>query len=239
MKIGFIQTGAIGDIVTAIPAARWYVDKGFDVYWPIAESYVSFFEKAVPYIHFLSVSQESNSYDFLLGIPKRLLNEYGVSEIFTLYVYLGSNDKKFEFGQPPYLSNSLKLDEYRYAITCVPFSEKWNLQIERDNVAENRILDAISAHIPYTIIHESPAGNRREIELQIPDEERARVVRVQNLTDSPFDWLTAFENAQIIATEDSLFANLVEQRNILTKKYLFLRSGCRDTPVFKNSWLFR
>ena len=88
--------------------------------------------------------------------------------------------------------------------------------------------------------HESPAGNTRDIELQIPDDERARVIRVQNLTDSSFDWLTAFENVQIIAAEESIFfANLVEQRNILTKKYIVLRSGYRDTPAFKNNWLFR
>ena len=239
MKIGFIQTGAIGDILIGLPAAKWYADRGYEVYWPIDQTYIHFFQRAAPYVRFLPVQPGTPSYDFLLGLPQKALLDHGVKDVFTLYIYLGSNGQKFEFGQPPRMPDSLKFDEYKYAITGVPFGEKWNLQIERDRDAEARVLEAIQAHIPYTIVHESPAGNRRNIETQLADAERGRVLRVQAITDSPFDWLAAFEQAQVIACEDSLYANLVEQCNITAKKYLFLRSQCRETPVFKNGWLFR
>jgi hypothetical protein len=67
----------------------------------------------------------------------------------------------------------------------------------------------------------------------------SRIVKVSNLTSSPFDWISAFQGAESLAMEDSLHANLVEQLNITVQKYLFLRSGCRQTPVFKNGWVFK
>lgn len=239
MQIGFIQSGAIGDIVIGLPAAKWYVDRGYDVYWPVSSSYFNFFKFAAPYVRFLSVPVELNSFDFLLGYPRKLLFDLGIQDIFTLYVYLGSNGERYNFGQPENLPDSLKLDEYKYALTGVPFSEKWNLQIVRNKPAEDLILEAIAAHFPFSLIHEAPSGRRRGIDQALPEGDRQRVVKVSELTPSPLDWLAAFEAASVIACEDSVYANLTEQSNLMNKKYLFLRSGCRDTPVFKNGWIFR
>lgn len=239
MKIGFIQTGAIGDILIALPAAKWYIDRGYDVYWPIDFRYLSFFEFAAPYIHFLEVPKDVNSFDWHLGYPQKLLHLNNVSDIFTLYSYLGSNGQRFDYGQPKYLPDSLKLDEYKYAITGVPFSEKWNLDIKRNALAEEKILESISAHIPYTLIHNAPAGVGRSIEEDISENHKNRIVRITEITKSPFDWIAAFERASLLACEDSVHANLIEQLNINVKKYLFLRSTCSLTPVFKNGWIFK
>lgn len=88
MRVGFIQSGAIGDIVIALPAAKWYVDRGFDVFWPVDYRYISFFQRAAPYVNFLSVPAGAISYDWHLGIPNQLLSSLQVKEIFTLYSYL-------------------------------------------------------------------------------------------------------------------------------------------------------
>jgi hypothetical protein len=239
MKIGFVQTSAIGDILIGIPAAKWYVDRGFDVFWPIDSLFIDFFSRAAPYINFLPVSNSLNGFDYWLGAPNLLLKDNNVKDIFTLYIYLGTNEGRLDFGQSLHLSESLKFDEYKYAIAEVPFSEKWNLVIERDNISENIILEKISAHIPYTIVHEAPAGVRRSIPENIPSDETTRIIKPEHLTASPLDWLAAFENASVIACEDSIFANLVEQRNLMNLKYLFLRSLIRNTPIFKNGWIFK
>jgi hypothetical protein len=240
MKIGFIQTGAIGDILIAMPAAKWYVDKGFQVFWPIDSRYFNFFKKSAPYVDFISIPFDTNSYDWHLGLPLQIFQEHKISEYFILYSYLGSNGQKFEFGQPENLPHSLKFDEYKYAITQVPFSEKWNLYLERDMDSEAYVLDQISSHIPYTVIHNSPAGNRKDLESHLDESDRKnRFINITNLTPNPFDWISAFENSQLLAFEDSLHANVVEQLNLANKKYLFLRSSCNLTPVFKNSWIFK
>jgi hypothetical protein len=239
MKIGFIQSGAIGDVVIGLPAAKWYVDRGYDVFWPVSSSYIDFFRFAAPYVNFLNVPVELNSFDFLLGYPRKLLSDLQVQDVFTLYVYLGSNGQRYNFGQPDNLPDSLKLDEYKYALTGVPFSEKWNLSIVRNRDAEASILESIAAHLPFSLIHEAPSGRRRNIDQDLLENERSRIVKVSELTPSPLDWLGALEAASVIACEDSIYANLTEQTNLMNKKYLFLRSGCRDTPVFKNGWIFK
>ncbi|MFI3155448.1 MAG: hypothetical protein QX199_04755 [Methylococcaceae bacterium] len=238
MKIGFVQTGAIGDIVMALPAAKWYVDRGFDVFWPIDSRYIGFFQRAAPYVNFLSVPA-SNGYEWHLGIPNQLLASLQVQEIFTLYSYIRNGDQRFDFGQPPFLPDALKLDEYKYAIANVPFAEKWNLVINRNPDGEAKVLESIEAHLPYSIVHDAPAGAGRNIMADIGAEIIGRTVRIQEITDSPFDWIAAFEQAALIACEDSLHANIIEQLNIEVPKYLFLRSRCSHTPVFKNGWKFR
>lgn len=239
MKVGFIQSGAIGDIVIALPAAKWYVDRGYDVFWPIDYRYVSFLQRAAPYVNFLSVPEGTSGYNWHIGVPAQLLESIGVTEKFILYSNIWSGGERFEFGQPPYLPESLKFDEFKYAITNVPFSEKWNLIIDRDIHGEEKVLEAIEAHIPYSLIHNAPAGLGRNIVEEMGSSNIHRVVRIHEVTDNPFDWIAAFERASLIACEDSLHANLVEQLNIMGTKYLFLRSKCSNTPVFKNGWMFR
>jgi hypothetical protein len=239
MKIGFVQTGAIGDIIIALPAAKWYVERGFDVFWPVDYKYISFFKKAAPYVNFIEIPNGVSSYDWHLGLPKKLLNDCSVNEIFILYAQLSSNGEKFEYGQPAFLPDSLKFDEYKYAITNVPFSEKWNLDIKRDVIAEEIILELISAHKPYTIIHNSPAERGRDISNEINDKLQGNLVLIQEITSSPFDWIAAFEHASVIACEDSMHAIIIEQLNIDVEKYIFLHAPCNETPVYKNNWKFK
>lgn len=239
MRVGFVQSGAIGDIVIALPAAKWYVDRGFDVFWPIDYRYLGFFRRAAPYVNFLEVPQGVNPYDWHLGVPYKLLAQLQVKDIFTLYMRLESNGKKFDFGQPYFLTEALKFDEYKYAIANVPFTEKWNLALHRDPAAEARVLEAIGAHRAYTLVHQAPGGSCRDIVVNLGDELVERAVHVQAITDSPFDWIAACEKASLIAFEDSVHANVVEQLNLMVPKQLFLRSPCAYTPVFKNGWKFR
>lgn len=239
MKVGFVQSGAIGDIVIALPAAKWYVDRGYDVFWPIDHRYVSFFQRAAPYVNFLTVPPGVSAYDWHLGVPKQLLADLQVKDIFTMYLRLESGSGKFEFGQPLFLPEALKFDEYKYAIANVPFSEKWNLVIHRDPQGKAKVLEAIQAHLPYTLVHQAPAGSMRDIVVNMGAELVGRAVHVQNLTDSPFDWIAAFEQASLLAVEDSVHANVIEQLNLMVPKHLFLRSPCSHCPVFKNGWKFR
>jgi len=239
MKIGFIQTSAIGDILIALPAAKWYVDRGFDVYWPIDSRFYEFYKKSAPYINFLSVDHNSIPIDYWLEKPKSLLKNNHIKDVFILYHYLGTNQGRYDFGQPMHLVESLKFDEYKYAICSAPFEQKWNLDIERDLNAENLILEKISAHVPFKIAHEAPAGKRRNIVDEIEELHDIRTIHPTSLTNNPLDWLSAFEMSQIILCEDSVFANLTEQRNLTQKKYLFLRSPIQNTPVFKNGWIFK
>ena len=54
--LGLEQTRGIGDIIIALPIAKWYHDRGVKVYWPIDERFFGSFNRAVDYVEFLPFS---------------------------------------------------------------------------------------------------------------------------------------------------------------------------------------
>ena len=57
MKIGLIQSRGIGDIIIGLPIAKYFVDQGHVVLWPINEEFMSSFVNAAPYVEFLPVKR--------------------------------------------------------------------------------------------------------------------------------------------------------------------------------------
>jgi hypothetical protein len=137
------------------------------------------------------------------------------------------------------LAWSLKFDEYKYAISGVPFDQKWRLSVTRDPAREQMLFERLAIHSHYIVIHDHGEGFK--LDIQLPDDllRDYQVVRISHLTDNPFDWLGVIERADMLLCVDSCFANLIEQLNLCAHKYLFLRSHTRGTPVFKNGWFFR
>jgi len=237
MKIGIIQTRGLGDIIIAAPIAQYYTDLGFTVYWPVDNRFLNSVQSAFPNINFLAVDTEvngSSNYEYFYGEPMRQLNELGCDQIFCLYSYLSGLDvvnKK--------LANSLKFDEYKYAVAQVPFDRKWTLKIKRNKMRETALKEKLGIHKPYALLHEE--GSNFKLSIQLPPDvsDRLQVIRMSTLTDNPFDWLGVIEEANMLVCVDSCFANLAEQMNLCADKHLMLRSDIRATPVLKNGWKFQ
>ena len=190
-------------------------------------------------INFLPVSRDDSGFlsiDYFVNHPIRLLQEHSCETIFPLYSALGEAGKGVV--NQDYF-RSLKFDEYKYAITGVPFSEKWNLKIQRDREREEKIFSSVYQNKPYIVLHET-AGDGEVIHIKIPDQIRSdfEIVTVDKVSDSIFDWITVFERASGLFMIDSAHANLVEQLNIGINKHLKTRSSVSFTPVFKNGWIF-
>ena len=125
-RLGLIQSRGIGDIIIALPIAKWYHDRGFEVFWPIDRRFYSSMKDAVNYVNFMPFEFNSTMSDFYTK-PLELLHKAKCEKIINLYSYLS--------GFPIYkkeLSESLTFDQYKYAISQVPFEEKWNLIIKRN-----------------------------------------------------------------------------------------------------------
>ncbi len=233
-KIGLIQTRGIGDIIIALPIADHYQELGFDVYWPIDHRFYEMFSRVRPLINFLPVpGRQEDGRDFFLMNPLRLLQEKGCGKTIILYSYIsGLNicDTR--------LAHALKFDEYKYAIARVPFSKKWDLKLERDLGREEALFSRLGIERDFALIHET--GSDIKIPLPIPPDVTRdfQLVYMDDLTDSPFDWLLAIERASRLIMLDSCFSNIVEQLNIDTKKRLVLRSDTHFTPVYRNGWEF-
>jgi hypothetical protein len=233
-RIGIIQTRGIGDIIIAIPIADHFVEQGYEVFWPIDKRFLPMFKRVKPEIGFLPVEvSQPNANDFFLIEPLRLIREKAVDRTIILYSYL-----KGMAVCDTRLSRSLKFDEYKYAISGVPFDRKWKLQLERDTSREEALFEKLAIERDFVIVNDK--GSRVELPIQLPPEieEKFQVVRVTELTDSVFDWLLALERASELFLIDSAIANLVEQMNIPVKKRLYLRSDALFTPVYKNGWQF-
>lgn len=240
MKIGIVQTHAIGDIIIALPIAQYFIRNGCEVYWPIDDTHLEMFQKASDHkINFIPISRQEcgfRSLEYFLSAPIDKLRELDCDNIFPLYNAMGEHGVSFI---NPIYSSGLKFDEYKYAITRVPFSEKWNLVINRDYKEETKLIEKLNIREEYILLHET-AGDGERVEIAIPSNirEQYRVITISNITSSIFDWIPIYERASGIFFIDSAHANLVEQLNIGTNKHLKLRSHVSFTPVFKNGWTF-
>ena len=235
-RIGLIQPGGIGDIIIALPIAKYFVDKGFDVFYPIHKYYMSSFVEAAPYVNFIALEDTKSIQDAILT-PQEILGKLACSQIFNLISYINGNQELLTNKK---LAEFLKFDQYKYAVTGVPFKNKWKLQIERNLEREEALcikLD-IDLSTDYCVTH-LEGSNFKVQENQIRSViQNQKIINIENLTDNIFDWLTIIENAESILMIDSCYANLVEQLNIDIKKILILRSPVAFTPVFVNDWQF-
>jgi hypothetical protein len=236
VKIGLIQTQGIGDIIIGLPIAKWFTDRGHQVFWPVSEHFVDFLALTVPYVTFLGIVNDDrlSFTQYCYDKPLESLEKYGCDRILVLNMNLPA-----EHTLDRRLASSLKFDEYKYALAGVPFSEKWTLSLTRDPGREQALHKSLElGDTPYICIHGSGSDFKGELKLPPGWRETYKIVEIAPITDSPFDWLYTIEHAAKLVLIDSMFANLVEQLNIGVDKYLIQRSVTALTPVYKNGWRF-
>lgn len=231
MKLGLIQSRGMGDIIIALPIAKWYHDRGFDIYWPININFIGTFIDAILYVNFIPFDFNDDLNGFY-NTPHNILKELNCEIIIPLYSYLNGkpliNEK---------LSKSLTFDQYKYAIACVPFSEKWNLSIIRNKEKELNLYKSTVTNKDYILIHDT--GSDVKWTVKIPEiYKNYEIIRIYEKTISALDWLLIIENAKCLIMIDSFYANLVDQLNLKNEKYFIFRSEANFTPVLKSGWKY-
>lgn len=235
MKLGIIQTRGLGDIVIAAPIAAYYNNLGFEVFWPIDSDFIASFKDAFPKINFIPIEKAiygDATADYFYHQPLRELNKIGCEFKICLYSYLSG----FDLGHQRH-RESLSFDAYKYAIAKVPFKEKWTLKIERNLIREAKMFDLLNLNPTeeFIVIHDEGSNTKVNIQEALI-EEKKRVVRIEPITNNIFDWLGVIECSNSLHLLDSVYANLVEQLNLVNTKTLYLRSNANFSPVFINSW---
>ena len=233
-RIGIVQTRGIGDIVIALPIADHFLESGSEVVWPVDQQFLEMFQRAKPEIQFVGVTgSPQHSPGYFLYEPLQLVRQHHCDRTVILYSFLSG----FNICDTR-LSATLKFDEYKYAIAGVPFERKWKLKLERDTDSEDALFHSLGIERQYIVVHEY--GSKYEARIPIPAniERDYQVVRVDERTDSIFDWLLVIERASMLYMIDSAMANLIEQLNLPNPKKLFLNPQVTSTPVYKNGWQF-
>lgn len=228
-KLGLIQSRGIGDIIIALPIAKWYHDRGFQVYWPIDGRFFSCFRGAVDYVEFIPFPFKPSLEGFLTH-PQNLLRAVSCERVVVLYSYLSNVPNPH-----PGLFGSLKFDEFKYAAAGVPFAEKWNLSVRRDAKRESALYGRLVRDENFIVVHRQGSNVRKEIVIP-PEYAGCQVIEIDEQTDCIFDWLLILERARFLMLIDSCFANLVDQLGFTNEKMFILRSEVRFTPVLRSNW---
>jgi hypothetical protein len=148
MRIGLIQSGGIGDIIIALPIAKHFADQGHEVFWPVYDDCIAAFSAAAPYVQFLALEGRDGPSRF--PKPLALLRERSCDRIIPLASHIEMHP---ELVVSPALAGVMKFDQYKYAITGVPFREKWNLQIVRNKEREDRLFREVAPQGTFVVCH--------------------------------------------------------------------------------------
>jgi len=231
-RLGIIQSRGLGDIVIALPIARWYADQGWDIYWPICEQFVPSFKDSAPWVKWIPIPTDPQG-RFFWDVPMERLKNFKVDETLCLYQALTghpefSNERWFQY---------TKFDQYKYIQAGVPFTQKWTLDqcITRDPKREGALYDKIVKNPNYAVVHLEGSDHRANFDWSmIPEDWQA--IEISQQSDSIWDWLKIIEGAQSIIMVDSVYANIVDQLGLGDDRYFIQRSHIGLTPVQGQHW---
>ena len=126
--LGIIQPGRIGDIILCLPIAKYYADRGYKVTWPIFSEYCGMFAEVVDYVHFIPIT--SDIYKCVSDAKIWLLHNDLILDLAATFPNSTCTDAYVKSGDG---LGDIKADQFKYLTAEVPFKEKWNLSIKRNN----------------------------------------------------------------------------------------------------------
>ena len=231
MKIGLIQSRGLGDIIIALPIAKYFFDQGDEVLWPIHEDLVSSFRDAAPYVEFIPIKKDGPH--SMYEVSLECLQARGCERILPLYSYMNHRPDIIN-GR---FAKSFRFDEYKYAVAGVPFREKWNLHIVRNREREERLFQEVVTGRDFIVCHLQGSDVRANLDVAAIAGGRA-VVEITGRSDNILDWISVIERASLRIMIDSCFSNLTEQLRIPGPKIFIRCSEMAFTPVMLGDWTF-
>lgn len=231
--IGIIQSRGLGDILIALPIAKYFYDRGRKVVWPICQEFYGSVKDTAPWVDWIPIQTDSRA-QFFYERPNFELGKAGCKEIICLYQALS--------GRPELSSRNYfqiqKFDEHKYSAAGVPFRFKWTLRncITRNLEREQQHFDKVVKSEGYYVTHLKGSTFKTSIDLSYLPKEWQRIDIDDHMTDCIFDWVKILEGAQAVITLDSAVSNLIDQFDIDVDKYWIPRSHIHLTPVLGSTW---
>lgn len=213
-KLLIQQPGKVGDILICAPIAKWYADKGYEVYWECPSQYHSLFK------HF----------DYVTPVEKAL-GQYEK----TIDISFGLNPKSHTNIIWHKRRESESFVTVKYDLAGVPVSERHNLVYQRNINNENELYQTLglSPGCDYILVHDSSDyGTPIHVDSEL---KIIKFAPVDNYTI--FDWRKVIENAKEIHCIDSSLANFVEVINTSADKYFYRVKERTTESIFNfNKW---
>jgi hypothetical protein len=231
-KLGIIQSRGLGDLVIALPIARWYHNEGWDIYWPIDDRFLADMQAGAPWVHWVPVPYDEPG-RYFYDVPMERLRNLKVDETLCLYQHLTGH----KFSEEKYFQYT-SFDQYKYIKAGVPFLEKWKLAdcITRNSQREAALKEAVVENPNYVVAHLEGSTVRASFDTSIiPEGWQCLEIRpIKGFTI--WDWLGVIEGAQSIICVDSVYANMIDQLGLGSDRYFIQRSHIGLTPVQGQDW---
>jgi hypothetical protein len=236
-RIGIIQSRGLGDLIIALPIALHYKESGYDeILWPICEEFMPSMTKAAPWVTWIPLKTDPYGEFFYVKAEKNLKYR-DCEDIVCLYQYLSNMPQLSD----PDLFPILKFDQYKYAVSGVPFKHKQRLGecIQRNPAAEDRVYSSVvdPAAAKYIVVHVEGSSLKLNLDFSEAEAQGYQVVEIrEGVTDNIFDWLGVIEGAESVYLIDSCFANMVDGLDLHRDKWFIRRSKMDLTPVLLSDW---
>ena len=236
IKRGIIQSRGLGDILIALPIARYYYEQGDEIVWPICDDFYGSV-KAIDWITWVPMKQDPAGAHFMEQ-PLKIFkyHDVDVNEALYLYHYLNTLPELTD----PELFNILKFDQYKYQVAGVPFKLKWTLGdiVPRDVAREEALRLRVNPPARYAVAHLTGSSAKVDVQLINFLDPAVKVINVDDyLTDSIFDWRALLEGAEAVVCLDSAMSNMVDQLGIRGPELYWIRRSPWDlTPVMGLNW---
>lgn len=224
-KLLLIQPGAFGDIFVCAPIAKWYADRGYEIYWPVTTKFISTLEY-FDYVKPILLSEESLHSDWLR------------SDVMKVLPIVNSYDKVLNLAdRGPHLTAQLPTENFeqcKYRLSEVPFSQKHNLVWKRNTEKELELMKLLNIleNEDYALIHNIDSLNQSAT---LPEISLKRVEIIPINGYNIFDWYTVIKNAKEIYVIESSVHQFIDgiATEVTENKYLLKRpavpENCRFT----------
>jgi hypothetical protein len=221
-KLLLIQPGAYGDLIVCAPIAKWYADKGYEVYWPIRKK-------------FKSVLKEFSYVTPVILNEKILHSDWLRSDVLKILPTIDKYNKILNLadrGTHPYAQMpDESFEQCKYRLAEVPFEEKHTLEWNRNKKKEDEIYDRYVKSLEYVFVHNTSSGKEK---VSIPTSVNKPVVFCDNPEGyNIFDWYKVAINAsEIYCTESAIWAFLDGiVKDITKERYLLPRNKMSGSTV--------
>jgi hypothetical protein len=225
---------ALQKLIICLPIAKWYADKGYIVYWPIDKNIIYNFIGYVDYVNFIPI-------DFNCAEAYQVCRDVNCSTIIDLAFCIPQANTLNTANYTK--QDMLSFDAYKYYLADVPFSQKWTLDIKRNAVNEQKILDTLPEN-SYFLVQDTSSDCKFAVNVE---DNACKRVDIDNRSISVFDWLGALQKADKLILIESCFSNLVDQLGIQTKENILLLKhgyygaktidgGLKGIPILKLDW---
>lgn len=212
-RLGIIQPGRLGDIIICLPIAKWYANNGYEVFWPIENTYIRNFTGYVDYVNFVGI----DSLDCNAARKECVPNCNTIIDLSISF----PNSHPYNDSLFYNLRQTIPFDQIKYEFANVPFEEKWKLEFKRNLEAEQKLENELQVPNSFTLVHNKGSSESFVYHAE-PGES---VVYVIDTGASIFDWCGLIEKANKVVAIDSSFANLIEQYGFTGPKFLVRRSA--------------